>query len=95
MAQTALLAAFVAWREVDVHAPLCPKRRGLIPDLANLAVRRGLIIFKRGLSAGQQEHALQARDALLDHRVFRIKRAHAIYHERIAIKVGRQRANSN
>ena len=46
-----------------------------------------------GLLARHEEHAVQAGDALLDHRVLRVDRADAVDGERVAVEVGRQRAD--
>ena len=62
------VAAVVARRRVDVHAPLRVERARVIPGHADLAVGNVAVGLERGLLARHHEHAVQAGDALLDHR---------------------------
>ncbi len=76
-----------------MHAALRVQRRGFIPDLAHLAVRDVLVVLEIRLLAGDKDHVVHAGDALLDRWIFGIQGFDPVHHERVAVEIGRKRAD--
>lgn len=89
----AFVVVVVARRSIDVHAALGIQRGGAIPNLAYFAVRNILVVFKVGLFAGNEDHAVHAGEARFDNGVPGVRGLHAIHVIAIAVEVGCDRTN--
>ena len=85
----------VAGRGVEVQPAELAERARLVPGCADLAVGHVFGGLEVSLVARHEEHAVDAREPLLDHRVLGVDGPDAVHVERVAVKVGRQRSDGD